>query len=260
MIVRGHLENDGNLTCTSPEQAAAGDVSVEVTLNGQQYSRSAVRFAYYEAESVTRLSPSSGLIGGSTVVRVLGSGFRPFEEGLCRFGDLSVNATWVSGSEVRCVSAAAATATYASDEVWLRFHDHEDIMSTSEVHTTGPRRPTVKDGALQLTSAETMQERSLVVRAPRMSGQQYFAAEFDLFVGNGLGGEGVSACLGDLPDAPFGEEGAGEGLRVRLLTYADRLEICMAASSFSAGRWRMRRGAPATLCRCVLLMTTLGYL
>ena len=83
----------------------------------------------------------------------------------------------------------------------------------------------MKDGALQLTSAETLQERSLVVRAPRMSGQQYFAAEFDLFVGNGLGGEGVSACLGDLPDAPFGEEGAGEGLRVRLLTYADRLEI-----------------------------------
>ena len=102
MIVRGHLEDDGNMTCTSPEQSVAGDVSVEVTLNGQQYSRSAVRFAYYEAESVARLSPSSGLIGGSTVVRVLGSGFRPFEEGLCRFGDLSVNATWVSGR--RCAA------------------------------------------------------------------------------------------------------------------------------------------------------------
>ena len=35
----------------------------------------------------------------------------------------------------------------------------------------------------------------------------------------------MSACLGDLPDAPFGEEGAGEGLRVRLLTSWDRLEI-----------------------------------
>ena len=125
----------------------------------------------------------------SAVVRVLGSGFRPFQEGLCRFGELAVNATWVSGSEVRCMSRAGSTATHASDSVWLRFNDDEDILSTSEIHTRGPRRPSVKDGALQLTSAETMQERSLVVRAPRMSGQQHFAATFDLWIGGGLGGE-----------------------------------------------------------------------
>ena len=36
----------------SPSQAAPSDVSVEVTMNGQQYSRSAIRFAYHAAEEV----------------------------------------------------------------------------------------------------------------------------------------------------------------------------------------------------------------
>ena len=116
-VVRAAVAGDGNLTCTSPEQASATDLSVEVTLNGQQYSRSAVRFAYHEPETVVQLSPSSGLITGSTVVRVLGSGFRPFETTLCRFGAIAVNATWVSSSEVRCVSQAAWTSAGASDNV-----------------------------------------------------------------------------------------------------------------------------------------------
>ena len=85
-------------------------------------------------------------------------------------------------------------------------------METSALHTNGPRGPTVKNGELILTYAETMQERSLVVRGPRMAGHlygglahQHFAAHFDLFIGGGLGGEGVSFSLGDLPDASFGE-------------------------------------------------------
>ena len=75
----------------------------------------------------------------------------------------------------------------------------------------------------------------MVVRGPRMSDHKYFAASFDLYIGGGTGGgthgenrtggEGVSVCLGDLPDAPFGESGAGEGLRVSLLTEAEVVEV-----------------------------------
>ena len=230
-IVGAVLAGDGNLTCTSPGQSTPEDVSVEVTLNGQQYSRSAVRFAYHTPEQVLRLSPSSGLITGSTIVRVLGSGFRPFEETLCRFGDFSVNATWVSTGEVQCVSHPAASAVHAADKLWLDFSDEADVLTTSELYTSGPHGPTVKNGALILTYAETNQKRSIVVRGPRMSSgphmtaQSYFAASFDLYVGDGLGGEGVSVCLGELPNVHFGEEGVGEGLRVLLLTHVERLEV-----------------------------------
>ena len=91
VVVRAVLVGTSNLTCTSPAAASASGASVEVTLNGQQYSRSAVQFAYHEAEEVLGLSPSSGLLTGSTRVRVLGRGFQPFAESLCRFG--SLNAT-----------------------------------------------------------------------------------------------------------------------------------------------------------------------
>ena len=70
-----------------------------------------------------------------------------------------------------------------------------------------------------------MQERSIVVRGPRMSGQQHFAATFDLYIGDGLGGEGVSACLGDLPDAAFGELGVCEKKHAQTLAHAERLEV-----------------------------------
>ena len=70
-----------------------------------------------------------------------------------------------------------------------------------------------------------MQERSIIVHGLHMSGHSYFSAHFGLYVGDGTGGEGVSICLGDLPDAPFGDDGAGEGLRVRLLTHAERMEV-----------------------------------
>ena len=80
-----------------------------------------------------------------------------------------------------------------------------------------------------------------------MSGHQHFAASFDLFAGLGLGGEGVSACLGELPYAVFGEEGAGDGLRVSFLTAFGRLEVrygsemvaarAIERSTFRAGRF-----------------------
>ena len=49
------------VTCTSPLQpGGAGPQSVEVTMNGQQFSRSEVQFAYHTPETVTSLSPASG--------------------------------------------------------------------------------------------------------------------------------------------------------------------------------------------------------
>ena len=43
--------------------------------------------------------------------------------------------------------------------------------------------------------------------------------------GGGTGGEGAGACLGTLPDAPFGELGAGDGLCVLIRSHLDRLEV-----------------------------------
>ena len=79
-VVRAELKADGNLSCVSPSAEAAGDATVEVSLNGQQYSRSAVQFAYHSPVQVLSLSPSTGLVGGHTLLRVLGDEFQPFDD------------------------------------------------------------------------------------------------------------------------------------------------------------------------------------
>ena len=108
--VRAVRTGGGNLTCTSPQRAVAEAVSVEVTLNGQQYSRGGAPFAYRALEVVSSLSPSSGPSAGSTVVRVSGSHFHDSAETLCRFGGQSTRATWVSSEELRCASGSAGSA------------------------------------------------------------------------------------------------------------------------------------------------------
>ena len=84
----------------------------------------------------------------------------------------------------------------------------------------------MSDGSLALTSNEPMQERSIVVNASLLGDRVHFEASFDLFIaGDKNVGEGVSVCVGDLPEAPFGELGIGEGLIVRLLTASEKLEV-----------------------------------
>ena len=145
-VVRAQVVEDGVLVCTSPEQDTASDVSVEVTLNGQQYSRSAVAFAFHEDEEIVALSPSVGPQTGSTRVRVYGSGFQPFDEALCRFGTAegnatsaspaTVRATYVSVAEMHCESPSAAMVG-ASSTVWLGFANEDELLAVGSVHASG---------------------------------------------------------------------------------------------------------------------------
>ena len=68
LAVRATPISAGQLTCTSPDQpeGAGGRRSVEVTMNGQQYSRSEVPFVYHAPEAVASLSPASGATAGET--------------------------------------------------------------------------------------------------------------------------------------------------------------------------------------------------
>ena len=170
-VVRAVLVSNASLGCRSPAQIAASDMSVEVAMNGQQYSRSAVQFAYHGPEDVVGLSPSSGLVTGSTRMRVYGSGFRPFDEAVCHFGGAaaSVPATYVSSTEVRCVLHAASSVG-ASSAVRLDFEDGEDLLALATVHASGSVAAALSDGALVVTADETMAMRSIVTRELLMSG------------------------------------------------------------------------------------------
>ena len=198
-------------------------------MNGQQFSRSEVQFAYHTPETVTSLSPASGATAGETLVRVAGADLQPFEERLCRFGEQlhTVAAQWTSNSEYRCVSLSSSAAN-ATTRLSLDFSSAESLDGVAMLYSLAPSDDAVREGHLVLTETESFTERSMIMELPALwEVQRYFEASFDLRVGGGGDnrGAGVSVCLGVLPEVPFGELGAGDGLRLLLRTEAERLEV-----------------------------------
>ena len=86
----------------------------------------------------------------------------------------------------------------------------------------GTPYPAIEDGVLKLTYALEQSEKGSLVLDDLDAGQVIgsFTARFKLLIGGGTGAEGFSFNFApDLPDAPFGQEGDGQGLTVSFDTY-----------------------------------------
>ncbi len=90
------------LTHTTPPHDA-GKYSLEVTQNGQEYTKSGHVFQYYHPCKVINISPTSGPSKkAGTNVKVHGENFVNSSSQQCRFGSLAVPATFVCSSEIFC--------------------------------------------------------------------------------------------------------------------------------------------------------------
>jgi hypothetical protein len=107
------LLSPGALECVSPAPAAPGYASVEVSMNGQDYSAGGVHFEYQPPASVRALEPSRGPVEGGALVNVTGSGISRRAALLgylrCRFNATSVAAAWRRSAEAHCVAPAHAS-------------------------------------------------------------------------------------------------------------------------------------------------------
>eukprot|EP00163_Fabomonas_tropica_P022311 TRINITY_DN3891_c0_g1_i2.p1 TRINITY_DN3891_c0_g1~~TRINITY_DN3891_c0_g1_i2.p1 ORF type:complete len:4052 (-),score=937.52 TRINITY_DN3891_c0_g1_i2:314-12469(-) len=82
-------------------RAGQGEVQVEVTHNGVDYTADLNRFTYY---SIASLDPSRGPRSGGTTVTLHGQGFQTTGAQVCRFGNTVTAATVVGPAIVTCVS------------------------------------------------------------------------------------------------------------------------------------------------------------
>ena len=101
--------SDSQLECASLATAAAGNVSLEISFNNQDFSNSGVKFEYLRQPKVGLLSPGQGPIGGGTLVEVQGGPFWERSATLgnlyCRFGVLGVSrAKRVSDALIECLA------------------------------------------------------------------------------------------------------------------------------------------------------------
>eukprot|EP00966_Prymnesium_polylepis_P137515 3177767-Prymnesium_polylepis.1 len=89
---------------------ASGAVTVEVTMNLQQYSAQGTMFDYRDVQLVS-VSPAVGPIAGGTTIVVSGHNFHmSTHQGLwCEFDGTSVQATFESEHMISCVAPSASS-------------------------------------------------------------------------------------------------------------------------------------------------------
>jgi hypothetical protein len=111
VVVSAAYVSRTEVRCESPPHRE-GSVSVEVSINGVDFSANKVEYAYRTAPSVHALFPERGTEGVVTWVNVTGAGF---EEGsMCKFGvSPAVTATYVSPTLVACPSPKNGSGTVA---------------------------------------------------------------------------------------------------------------------------------------------------
>eukprot|EP00698_Gefionella_okellyi_P014432 TRINITY_DN4005_c0_g1_i5.p1 TRINITY_DN4005_c0_g1~~TRINITY_DN4005_c0_g1_i5.p1 ORF type:complete len:1114 (+),score=261.18 TRINITY_DN4005_c0_g1_i5:484-3825(+) len=118
------------LMCTSPAQSSVGEVSVEISNNGADWTGYALRYAYVDTTHVTALMPTSGPVSGSTLVTVTGSTFLSTVTMYCQFGSsLSSVATYVTASRLLCLSPQHGIAMVAVEVSVNNVHFTADAIS-----------------------------------------------------------------------------------------------------------------------------------
>eukprot|EP01050_Picozoa_sp_SAG11_P000938 SAG11_NODE_35_length_22255_cov_14.517422_2_plen_6902_part_00 len=95
--------DENTMQCFTPE-TEAGTFDIDITLNGQQYTNSHVKFTFF---GIDYLYPPLGPQSGGTLVSVFGKGFTDTGQIRCLFGLMPVDGIYVSYYEIQCLAPAA---------------------------------------------------------------------------------------------------------------------------------------------------------
>ena len=99
---------------------ASEQVSLSVTLNGQDFVSSSAHSFTYGVPRVSSVQPTTGAGTGGLLITVLGSGFDGGTAYRCRFGSVSVAANLTAGvGSLQCLSPPRATTELLTLEVSL---------------------------------------------------------------------------------------------------------------------------------------------
>ena len=108
----GRWRTTGRVDCKSPRYSNVGDLLLDVTNNGVDYSLEKLQVAYVLGSTVLRVSPSYGPTSGGTSVVVIGENFDSLSSSEstestfmeCRFGgeDAGTPASYINSTTVIC--------------------------------------------------------------------------------------------------------------------------------------------------------------
>ena len=98
-----HLNRLSEIECIAPSNGQrAGSVAIAVSFNGKDYVEAETLFSYVPIAIVHSVQPSRGPLSGMTVATLSGSNFLNTTDLMCRFGDATVSALFVSSTVLTC--------------------------------------------------------------------------------------------------------------------------------------------------------------
>ena len=113
--------DSSEVECATPVQSGVSARSVEVSVNGQQYTSFGVAYTYVASAAVSWVWPVRGPAEGGAPLTVHGSGFTASSEALgylqCRLNGTVVRAQLLAGEESMVCGSTVAAAGYVSVEV-----------------------------------------------------------------------------------------------------------------------------------------------
>ncbi|KAJ1472119.1 hypothetical protein T484DRAFT_1915277, partial [Baffinella frigidus] len=182
------------LVCTAPAASENGKVSVEVSLNGVDFSRSGKTMVYWPRPSVSSIVPSGGAQSGGSEVTVHGEHFHGMVGVWCRFGMTggTVAGTLVSGMMVTCSRPERLVGSVAVEVSNNGVEYSEDgvmyMVSASSVATVWPTRGSLKGGTM------------LTVAGVNLDSVEELTCEFNTGSSAGLKGDGTWTCATPRPE------------------------------------------------------------
>ncbi|CAM9116223.1 unnamed protein product [Choristocarpus tenellus] len=103
-VLKAVFHSSVDIKCQAPEQLIAGKTSVELTMNGVDFTSTGLHVTFVDPPIVFFGAPSSGPVEGGTIVHVNGANFADSNGFQCLFDTKTVMGHWQSSTSLHCVS------------------------------------------------------------------------------------------------------------------------------------------------------------
>ena len=125
LVVEASLVSSSQITCVSPSLENEGDITVEVAANGVDFTKVPGKFHAAALPTILSITPSIIVAGAERRIVVNGRGFIDGNGLSCRFGDVSVQASFIDERSIACVAPAGPPRTKVCVDVALNDEDYE---------------------------------------------------------------------------------------------------------------------------------------
>lgn len=104
VITKASMPDLDSISCASPSSQEVGTVTIDISVNGIDFTSNGLSYEYIEDAVMISISPALGPTSGGTLVTINGFNFRGSQYLGCKFGEMLVEGRFVAENQIECRS------------------------------------------------------------------------------------------------------------------------------------------------------------